>query len=278
MGIVHGDIRSHNLLVTSFSPFKVKLCDFAQSLHFNQQSNNNGTTKADQHNNIAAVAVDASGSNKGVTGVDSGSTSWLVRGGLVRWQAPEVCRLRLDPKTTYTDKLHYPFKIDVYAFAMCMVELVTAQVPFHHIHDESFLMRIIVDGQRPALQPANMHNNNNANNNNNVNNNTNNNNHELNNIPHHHGKHQHLNAQPHQHHPNEFEQGNNNNNNIHIHNEALNNNDNASAMDMPTQLSDIIKACWEGDPPKRPTFSELLPLFEQLEIKGPQLEIKYQRT
>lgn len=67
--------------------------------------------------------------------------------------------------------------------------------------------------------------------------------------------------------------------------------------DSPTQYADVMKRCWEQgkdivwfgdtftDPTKRPTFEELVPVFQQLvgvclstlsskDIHGPQLEIK----
>jgi len=46
--------------------------------------------------------------------------------------------------------------------------------------------------------------------------------------------------------------------------------------DTPSQYSGIIKRCWEQDPTKRPSFDELLSIFQQLDIHGPQLEIQSQ--
>ena len=44
--------------------------------------------------------------------------------------------------------------------------------------------------------------------------------------------------------------------------------------EVPGQFAEMIRRCWEVDPAKRPSFEEMLPIFQQLDIHGPQLEIK----
>ena len=44
--------------------------------------------------------------------------------------------------------------------------------------------------------------------------------------------------------------------------------------DVPSQYNNVIRKCWEADPVKRPSFEDLVGLFQQLDIHGPQLEVK----
>ncbi|KAG8869102.1 hypothetical protein FRB98_002861, partial [Tulasnella sp. 332] len=70
------------------------------------------------------------------------TSSGLKGMGSTRWMAPEL--LDGDPKTIASD---------IYAFGMTIVEILAGEAPFSKIHDGGPLIKAIVDGQRPPLEP-----------------------------------------------------------------------------------------------------------------------------
>lgn len=77
MNITHTDICSHNVLVSSFSPYRVKLFDFSSSVSLSSK--------------------------------DQTKIIWRGR---TRWQPPEVLRWRNGELT----KIDYPFKVVIQNF------------------------------------------------------------------------------------------------------------------------------------------------------------------
>jgi len=113
-GICHADLRSSNLLVTNFSPYKVKLFDFSSSRLLNDPEINEG--------------------------------DWL---GDLRWQPPEVCTRRTNKMLQ--SPIEYPLKVDVYSFGVVLFELATGKIPFSDLVENSMIARSIIEGDRPKL-------------------------------------------------------------------------------------------------------------------------------
>jgi serine/threonine protein kinase len=160
-GMVHRDVKSPNILVSPMqSPegyLVVKLADFGVSkFSTSHQTINVGTTS---HQTINEGTISPQTMNVGT----------------VRWMAPEVFDLGdLVPGTRV-----YPYKADVYSFAITSSEILTGQIPFG---DNSLLniRRRIMKGLRPTLPTS-----------------------------------------------------------------------------LPPQLVSLIEKCWDGDPSRRPDFSEI---------------------
>jgi serine/threonine protein kinase len=70
--------------------------------------------------------------------------------GTSRWMAPEIINLNVGgQENTLGPK--YPFKIDVYSFAMVCYEILTGYVPFHEEGVERIVKEKVVNGERPSL-------------------------------------------------------------------------------------------------------------------------------
>ncbi|EMD37239.1 hypothetical protein CERSUDRAFT_123937 [Gelatoporia subvermispora B] len=105
MGIMHGDLKSMNILVNSL---KVAcLSDFG----------------------LAAFDYDDRSSLFGATTVVANST---------RWTAPEL----LDPEEFGFDHAQLTCATDVYSFGMVMWELFTGHIPFHKLKDAAVIRRV----------------------------------------------------------------------------------------------------------------------------------------
>ena len=99
--------------VTSFSPYKIKIFDFATS-HMMSDTN--------IHTNV-----------------------WR---GNIRWQPPEVCQQLFNE----THLIEHPTKIDIYSFGMFLWELVTARIPyFEHQDDITSIAKVIINGDIPEI-------------------------------------------------------------------------------------------------------------------------------
>lgn len=71
------------------------------------------------------------------------NTSEVLKGaGTYRWTAPEIHNN--EPKTPASD---------MYAFSMCIVEIITGKVPFHQTRAAAAVILDIVTGKRPAKTP-----------------------------------------------------------------------------------------------------------------------------
>ncbi|KAG8910858.1 hypothetical protein FRC01_006086, partial [Tulasnella sp. 417] len=81
----------------------------------------------------------------GLTRVTQSKTSTAMRGaGTVRWQSPEL----------WEEDIPKSFGSDVYAFAMTIVEIITGDVPFAHIRNEtSLIIAVMQKDERPLKAP-----------------------------------------------------------------------------------------------------------------------------
>jgi len=71
--------------------------------------------------------------------------------GTMRWRAPEVlCNLEKQIHTSDGEMLKYPFKADVYSFAMVCSEILTGVLPFPTISGQSVVKKVL-NGERPRL-------------------------------------------------------------------------------------------------------------------------------
>ncbi|THH29984.1 hypothetical protein EUX98_g4198 [Antrodiella citrinella] len=107
-GIVHGDLRGANILIDS--DWTVKLADFGMSLFADTSSNSYGS----------------------------------VRGGCVRWLAPEI----IDPESFGSQSSRPTYASDVYSFACTVIELYTAEAPFAG-SSEVAVIGLALAGKRP---------------------------------------------------------------------------------------------------------------------------------
>jgi serine/threonine protein kinase len=113
IGIIHGDLRPKNLLVSTLSPFHIKIFDFEKS---HSLAPINYLSECEWHGDI-------------------------------RYQSPEICKKCLDRSFT----IEYPKKVDVYNFSMCLIELITSLPPFHETQENSIIMRMVIEGLRPQI-------------------------------------------------------------------------------------------------------------------------------
>ncbi|KAG6890511.1 hypothetical protein C0995_007710 [Termitomyces sp. Mi166 len=117
-GIVHGDLKGKNVLVSEDG--RAVLADF-------------GTSSILDYNTLVGVSPPPSVSQEGTA----------------RWRAPETFNFEGDeelPDTTASD---------VYAFAMVVYEIFANQVPFSQFKIDISIMRAVVEGERPPRPPAN---------------------------------------------------------------------------------------------------------------------------
>lgn len=126
--------------LNSFSPYKAKLFDFADSKMMNDPTLGDG--------------------------------EWCTHASKLRWQVdieyhpiglivqpPEVCKRRHDK----TVKILHPTKVDLFSFGMVsefiylthtmevLWELTTAMVPYNELSESYYVARAIIDGQRPKI-------------------------------------------------------------------------------------------------------------------------------
>jgi predicted Ser/Thr protein kinase len=127
MKIVHRDLKSMNVLVKCVKSSKskveyvhIKVADFGMSrikemsMTYSNQTVNVGTT---------------------------------------RWMAPEIIRC-LDSRSQGNGEglvVQYPFKCDVYSFAMVCYEILSGDIPFSHISSASEVKKMVLDGGHPEL-------------------------------------------------------------------------------------------------------------------------------
>lgn len=74
--------------------------------------------------------------------------------GTTRWMAPELMKFEIPgaaPSQPNTPSRNYPFKTDVYSFAMVCYEILTGQVPFHDTSSPGEVQKKVLQGSRPAL-------------------------------------------------------------------------------------------------------------------------------
>lgn len=70
--------------------------------------------------------------------------------GTSRWMAPEIIKANVGGQEN-TPGPKYPFKIDVYSFAMVCYEILTGFEPFHEEGVERVVKEKVVNGERPSL-------------------------------------------------------------------------------------------------------------------------------
>ncbi|KAG0600611.1 hypothetical protein M758_11G047300 [Ceratodon purpureus] len=125
--IVHRDLKSHNILYKCVKTghvnvmcLHVKLADFGLS-----KTKEKSVTYSDQ--------------------------TWNQ--GTPRWMAPELIKIRNDNGEMFegVEDLKYPFKSDVYSFAMVCCEILTGCVPFSTLISPSEVKKKVLDGNRPQL-------------------------------------------------------------------------------------------------------------------------------
>jgi serine/threonine protein kinase len=76
-----------------------------------------------------------------------------VNVGTTRWMAPEIIRC-LDSRSQGNGEglvVQYPFKCDVYSFAMVCYEILSGDIPFSHISSASEVKKMVLDGGHPEL-------------------------------------------------------------------------------------------------------------------------------
>ena len=127
-GIVHRDLKSGNILVKhvkatevgSMSFVHVKVGDFGLS-----RTKEKSKTYSNQ----------------------------TVNQGTTRWTAPEMTRIKNDDghvELQAEGELKYPFKVDVYSFAMVCLEILTGEIPFGSLSPNEVKMKVL-DGERPQI-------------------------------------------------------------------------------------------------------------------------------
>jgi serine/threonine protein kinase len=73
--------------------------------------------------------------------------------GTTRWMAPEIIRC-LDPGSQGNGEglgVLYPFKCDVYSFALVCFEILSGDIPFSNISSLSEVKKMVLDGEHPEL-------------------------------------------------------------------------------------------------------------------------------
>ena len=105
LGIIHRDLKSHNLLVGD--SFEVKVADFGLTVVRNKVADTISSTASYAKNGEGAEAEDEEeGAFYGIRGTP-------------QWMAPEVM-----------EGQRYNEKVDVYSFGIVLTEIFTRQMPF----------------------------------------------------------------------------------------------------------------------------------------------------
>jgi serine/threonine protein kinase len=127
MKIVHRDLKSMNVLVKCVKSSKskvehvhIKVADFGMS-----RIKERSTTYSNQTVNV----------------------------GTTRWMAPEIIRC-LDSESRGNGGAlvaKYPFKCDVYSFAMVYYEILSGNIPFSNLSSPSEVKKMVLEGGHPEL-------------------------------------------------------------------------------------------------------------------------------
>ena len=121
MRIVHGDLKSHNILVRRKK-----------------------STNLEGHECVQAKVADF-----GLSRTKENSRTYsnpTPNMGTLRWMAPEMFG-----HESMVVKERYPFKSDVYSFAMVCYEILTGNFPFQAIHSYMEVKNKVISGERPRL-------------------------------------------------------------------------------------------------------------------------------
>ena len=128
MHIVHRDLKSYNILVklvkttgpVDTEHIHIKVSDFGLS-----RTKERSMTYSNQTLNV----------------------------GTCRWMAPEVINIRnYDGQVEVPEsEVKYPFKSDVYSFAMVCYEVLTGRVPFSSVNSHCEIKEMVLRGVRPSL-------------------------------------------------------------------------------------------------------------------------------
>jgi serine/threonine protein kinase len=125
--VVHGDLKSQNILVKSRKDIDVeyvfiKVADFGLS-----KTKESSSTYSTQTPNT----------------------------GTTRWMGPELMTLGpVEPRARTSEhdrELRYPFKADVYSFGMVCYEILTGRRPFDTISSLKEVKKMVLNGDRPVL-------------------------------------------------------------------------------------------------------------------------------
>ena len=128
MHIVNRDLKSYNILVklvkttdrVDIEHIHIKVSDFGLS-----RTKERSMTYSNQTQNV----------------------------GTCRWMAPEVINIRnYDGQVEVPEsEVKYPFKSDIYSFAMVCYEVLTGRVPFSSVNSHCEIKEMVLRGVRPSL-------------------------------------------------------------------------------------------------------------------------------
>jgi serine/threonine protein kinase len=129
VGIVHGDIKPENILLSEDIPQKVRLADFGLSSH-REEFCKSGDKNTDIELSSLAMTLNTRGTPI--------------------YCAPEML---VNPYKTWVDNIvsKSSRKTDMYAFALLMWEVLTQERPFREIMSEPMLCSSIHQGHRPDI-------------------------------------------------------------------------------------------------------------------------------
>jgi len=113
-GIIHGDIRSANILVDEDG--HACLCDIGLSLL-----------------------------------IEPSEFTSFKTAGACRWTAPEIMSPQEDLEPISDSTSPFTFESDIYAFAMTLVEIFTDKIPFSSKRNDSSVIFSVLEGGRPPI-------------------------------------------------------------------------------------------------------------------------------